>query len=224
MSISGLIDGNFIRRDNRFLVTVEINGRPVKAHLKDPGRLKELLVEGNRVLLKERDGKNRKTRYDVIAIYAGVPVIVNSGLHSALAEKIIPQIFRCGIAKREFTFLGSRIDFLLDCHALLEVKGCTLVKDSIAYFPDAPTERGLKHILTLIKAMEMSYSSKILFLVTRPDARVLKPNRETHPEFADALNEAMNKGVEVRAVLLELVLKGHEAEIVLKGEIPVKPG
>ena len=217
--MANLIKGEFIRRDNRFLVTVEVEGREEKAHLRDPGRLQELLVEGRRVLLKKADKarnakRERKTNYELIAVYDRLPVVVNSGLHSKLAEKLVKPIFGCEILKKEFKYGKGRIDFLLDCDgkkgirkgirkSLLEVKGCTLVKKDIAYFPDAPTERGLRHVILLMKAIP-EYDAKILFLVMRPDANLLMPNAETHPEFAIALKEAINAGVEARAALLEL--------------------
>ena len=220
-----LYEGAFLKRDNRFLITARLNGEEVKAHLRDPGRLKELLIPGNRVLLQRTEKPGRKTKYEVVAFFDGkTPVIVNSGIHSRIAEKIIPALMKCTVIKKEVQFLDSRIDFLVKCErdALVEVKGCTLVRDGIALFPDAPTERGLKHLRDLIKAVEMGWEASVLFLVMRPDAYVLKPNRDTHPEFADVFAKAIDIGVNAVAATFKLEVEGEIGEVYFHRVIEVE--
>jgi len=209
-------EGVFLKRDNRFLITAKLDGKEVKAHLRDPGRLKELLIPGNRVLLQKTEKPERKTKYEVVAFFDGnTPVIVNSGIHSRIAENIIPVLMNCTVIKKEIQFLDSRIDFLAKCEkdTLIEVKGCTLVRNGMALFPDAPTERGLRHLKDLIRALEIGWDAKVLFLVMRPDADVLKPNKETHPEFADMFAKAIDAGVKAIAATFRLEIEGETGNV-----------
>jgi len=205
---SGLISATFLRRVNRFLIEAELDGEMVRCHLHDPGRLPDILSQKREILLLERNGK-RKTRYDVIAARMGGEwVFIHSGYHSMFAERIVDsdtlqELAGYKIARREFLYGKSRIDFLLsnDTRALLEVKGCTLVRDGVALFPDAPTERGRRHVMEMLKAMEEGYKTFILFLVMR-NAVKFSPNREVDEGFAIALKEAVSRGTEVMAARL----------------------
>ena len=217
VEICGLVEGRLIGRPNRFVLEVEVDGRIERAHLRDSGRLAELMSPGNRVLVRPK--KREKTSYEVFVICDGtIPVIVNSSLHSGLAAAILEgEGYR--IKGREVKAGKSRIDLLVSrdgAAKLVEVKGCTLVRDGIALFPDAPTERGVKHVRELTKNGGM-----ILFLVMRSDARVFMPNRETHPEFAEILRDAYESGVEVRAALLHPELQGDCLRIVFERYLPV---
>jgi len=198
------IQAEFVRRLNKFLVEVRIGNKIAKAHLHDPGRLREILTEGRKLLLIEKGGR-RKTNYDVILASMENWVLIHSGYHSMLAEKIlgeklIEELAKYEIEKREFKYGKSRIDFLLanKNKCLLEVKGCTLLKNNTALFPDAPTERGRRHILELIKAKNDGYDVAILFLVMR-DARKFTPNWQIDEKFSMALKEAYGKGVKIIA-------------------------
>lgn len=217
MEICGLVEGKLVRRSNRFVLEVEVNGRVERAHLRDSGRLTELMKPGNRVLVKPK--KREKTSYEVFVIYDGsIPVIVNSSPHSELAAAILEsESYR--IEGREVKVGRSRIDLLVSRDGdvkLVEVKGCTLVRDGIALFPDAPTERGVRHVREIMKNGGM-----ILFLVMRIDANVFMPNRETHPEFAKVLREAYESGVDVRAALLSPELRGGCLKIAFERYLPV---
>ncbi len=201
--------GRFLRRLNRFLVQLDTLTGERRCHLRDPGRLSELLVPGATVVFKERRGSSgRKTDCEVLLVWDGkVWTVVNSGLHSTLAEEVLrssflPELSGFTKLRREVRFGDSRVDFLLEgvTTTLLEVKGCTLVRNGKALFPDAPTERGRRHILNLIKALEGGYRTAVLFLVMRPDASEFSPNRETDPLFFEALRRAVERGVEVYAL------------------------
>ncbi len=202
-----LLKGVFLERLNRFTVMVKVDEKKHRVHLADPGRLKELLVPGTEVLISERKGLKRKTKYEALAFRKkGLWVVVNSRLHNKLAEELlrrglISELKNYQVVRREYVFGGSRIDFLLKGPqgetCLLEVKGCTLVKDGVALFPDAPTERGRRHIDELVKALSLGMEAAVLFLVMRRDAEVFRVNRETDPWFADSLRRAHEKGVKI---------------------------
>lgn len=223
MIISNLFRGKFLERPNRFTVIFESNNKVEKAHLRDPGGLKELLMPD--VLLLLRPASNitkRKTRYDVIAVLCNdIWVLINSGFHSELAEELInsglvDEFENYNVEKREYTFGKSRLDFLLTVHEktsnnnhhkLLEVKGCTLVEEGVARFPDAPTIRGKRHVEELIRAKFEGFNSAILFLIMREDAVIFTPNWNTDPDFSDALVTAGNNDVEVIAYSFRSLLE-----------------
>jgi sugar fermentation stimulation protein A len=224
MKINNIISGTFQERPNRFTVLFETERKTEKAHLRDPGRLKELLIPGTLLLLRPADNlTNRKTKYDVMAVWKdGVWVLINSGLHSDLAAELIEsglveEFLPYSIEKREYTFGNSRIDFLLsgedDKKMLLEVKGCTLVEEGLAKFPDAPTLRGKRHVEELIKAKEEGFNSAVLFLIMRDDAVKFGPNWEMDPEFSSTLKIAWEKGVKIIVYSFEILLKEDYLEI-----------
>ncbi|MGB9837216.1 DNA/RNA nuclease SfsA [Methanothermobacter sp.] len=215
MIIDKPLMGMYLERPNRFTMVVDVGGEKRLAHLKDPGRLRELLIPGNQVIVRKASGKERKTEFDVIALRRGDEwVLVNSGFHSAIAASIIESDrvdeFRgFTVKKREYPFGRSRIDFLLSSGAeemLVEVKGCTLVKGEVALFPDAPTLRGRRHVGELASALSMGYKSSVLFLVFGENARSFSPNIEMDPEFSYALKEANEKGMNVIAYSFRTVL------------------
>ncbi len=198
--------GRFVERKNRFLGTVDIDGKVVEVHVRDPGRLEEILYEGNEVLVKKAKSKDRKTNWDLIAGKVKDNwIFVNSGYHREIAESVLEND---GISpyselekiNPEVQLGDSRIDFLLvkgDERVWLEVKGCTLAKDGVALFPDAPTERGKRHVEELRKAMENGDRAALLVLVFRPDAECFAPKESTDPEFAEVFREAVDEGLEV---------------------------
>lgn len=201
-----------------------MGGKRIKCHLHDPGRLPDIFSSRRKILLMEKKGK-RKTGYDVIAAEVnGEWVFIHSGYHSSFAAEMIEK--RCieglreyRIIKREFRYGKSRIDFLLSngSMALMEVKGCTLAKDNVALFPDAPTERGRRHVMELTKAMENGYEAFILFLVMR-NARKFSPNRKVDERFAIALKKSAEMGVKIIASQIKFDGKN----VYYDGVIPVQ--
>lgn len=237
LKLQNLQEGRFIKRLNRFLVEVkpETGNQKVLAHLRDPGRLKELLVPGAEVLIKNvegeerkrrKEGKERKTSYEMIAVRTGrIWVLVNSGLHPDLGETAL-NAMGCRVLRREFRAASSRFDFLCECgggdtvKTVVETKGCTLVEDGTAYFPDAPTERGAKHLEELARLEE--YDRLVLFLVVREDAVKLKPNRKMDERFGRAFDKAVDSGVKMRAARFRMRYSDGELSMELMGFIPVE--
>jgi sugar fermentation stimulation protein A len=227
MFIENLIRGKFIERPNRFLVVFEIDNEPGKtfnAHLKDPGRLKELLCPGVSLLLRKvLPNPKRKTQYDVIAVFnQDIWVLINSGFHSDIAadlieSHLIKEFSNYNIQRREYTYGNSRIDFLLtnpqNEKMLLEVKGCTLVEEGIAKFPDAPTIRGKKHLEELTHSIEDGFESAILFLVIRDDAIEFTPNTVMDPDFSAAFYKAKKKGVIIIVYSFKNIYKENSIHI-----------
>jgi len=210
MEIEGqLVEGYFLSRDNRFRVTVEVDGQRVWAHLANSGRLGELLVPGRRVVLVERAGARRKTAYDLSSVgMDGVWVSVDARLPNDLVAEALDTGKLGPLAgypdvRREVAFGGSRLDFLLEAEDrrpfLVEVKSATLVVDGWACFPDAVTLRGRRHLLELALAVEMGYRAAALFVVQRNDARGLRPHDESDPGFGQTLRAVARRGVEVYA-------------------------
>ena len=217
-------------RPNRFLAIVDIEQDDIilkdqKVHVRDPGRLKELLYPGNKVLVKYRPGENRKTQWEIIAAFDDDWILINSGYHRAISEAILknPKISPFGKLdgiQAEVTVGHSRLDFVLEkdgCQIGVEVKGCTLQIGGDAMFPDAPTERGAKHVQTLIDIVEDGGKAAMMILVLRPNARCFRPNGDTDPKFADLFWKAREAGVEVFPVKLNY----ENGEILLHGIIPV---
>ncbi|RLF46832.1 MAG: DNA/RNA nuclease SfsA [Thermoplasmata archaeon] len=217
-----LVPAIFLRRLNKFLIEVELNGKVTLCHLHDPGRLEEILKKGRKLLLIQKEG-NRKTKYDVIAAFMEDWVLIHSGYHSLLAENLlknnlIKDLTGYKIEKREFKYGSSRIDFLLSGNkkCLLEVKGCTLAKDGIAMFPDAPTARGRRHIMELMDAMGKGYEAAMLFLIMR-NAYTFSPNWDIDRDFSLTLKKAYEKGIKIIACRI----KFKEKQVYYAGEIPV---
>jgi sugar fermentation stimulation protein A len=225
MIIKDLIQGKFVERPNRFIVIFEIkSGSTEIAHLRDPGRLKELLIPGVKLLIRKAlPNPKRKTKYDVIAVFnQNIWVLINSGFHSDIAEELIEsnlimEISDYSIQRREYTYGKSRIDFILTnqdkVKMLLEVKGCTLVEDGIAKFPDAPTLRGKKHLGELSHSMDDGFNATVLFLIIRNDALEFTPNKPMDPDFTDALIEANRKGVHIIAYSFMNIYKNNKLHI-----------
>jgi len=223
MMISNLISGNFIERPNRFTVVFETDDKLEKAHLKDPGRLRELLTPNAKLLLKAAsDSSDRKTKYDVVAVLKDdIWVVINSGFHSDIASDLIKsekieEFSGYFVKKEEYTYSKSRIDFLLsnnEKEMLVEVKGCTLVKNGVALFPDAPTSRGRKHLKELIRAKKEGLKSAVLFLIMREDALEFSPNYRMDPDFSRALLDAYQNGVLVIAYSVRNIYKKNILEV-----------
>lgn len=201
---SGLIEAEFVARPNRFLSRVRIDGKIVESHVPDPGRLKELLFPGARVLVEPKPGEHRKTKFATVMVYAGDELIsINSQLPNrfvrhCLDNGLIPEFKGWSVKKQEYTLGKSRFDFLLekgDQEKLVEVKSATLVEDGTARFPDAVTSRGRRHVLHLADSITPSRSAAVLFIVQRSDAMAFEPHWERDPDFSQALRDAVDDGV-----------------------------
>jgi len=211
-----LVPATFKARPNRFLGEVEINGSPALCFIPNPGRMEELLRTGARVYLLEKSSEHRKTRYDLVLVDLGGTLVSadsrapNRVVAEAVEAGLLPEFRGLRIEKREPVFTDSRLDFRLagaSGQLLLEVKSCTLVEAGVGLFPDAPTERGRRHLHALIKASETGRAA-VLFLIQRADARAFQPNEGTDPRFAEALREAAERGVEIYAYNSKVTLRG----------------
>ena len=195
------LQAKFIDRPNRFIAHVDLNGIVETVHIKNTGRCKELLIKGVTVILEESDNESRKTKYDLIAVYKENFGLIN--IDSQAPNKVAKEWLESKdytYIKPEYTYGNSRIDFYMekdDRKYLMEVKGCTLERDGIGYFPDAPTERGVKHIYELIKAKEDGYEVSLAFVIQMEGVNEVLPNIETHPEFGVAIDDAKKAGVNI---------------------------
>lgn len=196
--------GIFRARPNRFIAIVEVDGTDTVCHVKNTGRCKELLVPGCTVILEQATNPDRKTPYDLIAVYKGDRLInMDSQAPNAVAADFLAARFPNATIRREVTYGDSRFDFAVEDGSdkwFIEVKGCTLEVDNVGYFPDAPTERGVKHLRHLIRATEEGYKAAALFIIQMEGVSAIRPNDATHPAFGDALRDAAKAGVEMWAV------------------------
>lgn len=204
MKYSNVVKGSFIDRPNRFIANCEIDGKPQVCHVKNTGRCKELFVKGATVYLQKADNPNRKTLYDLIAVEKGDRLInVDSQVVNGTVLEYLPVLFdNIKLIKPERVYGNSRFDIYLETEKdkiFIEVKGVTLEKDGIAMFPDAPTERGVKHLKELQKAVADGYKAYVLFVIQMDNISHFEPNKETHPEFAEELKNAQKNGVTVLA-------------------------
>ena len=201
MKYRKIVNGKFIDRPNRFIAHVEIDGVVNTVHVKNTGRCKELLLPETEVRLEESDNPNRKTLYDIVAVNKKGFGWIN--MDSQAPNKVVKEWLEgkdYDYIKPEYKYGDSRIDFYMkkgDVEYLMEVKGCTLEKNGIGYFPDAPTERGVKHLKELTKAQKLGYQCAVAFVVQMEGVTEVRPNIETHPEFGEALEIAQKAGVKV---------------------------
>ena len=191
----------FRRRPNRFIAEVEIDGQLTTVHVKNTGRCRELLIPGCEVWLTAPGTPGRKTKYDLVAVRKDNGILFN--IDSQAPNKVVKEWLEKQDYDRilpEYTYGDSRIDFYLERGSekfLLEVKGCTLEIGGIGFFPDAPTQRGVKHLRELTAAVTKGYKAMLAFVIQMDGVSEVRPNVDTHPEFGIALNEAMAAGVEV---------------------------
>lgn len=226
-----MVKARFLSRTSRFSVLAELAdeagevGR-FECHLPNPGRLKELLVPGADLLLQPaEDPDRRKTKFDVFAVMAdGRTVVVdsripNSIMREALNSGDVPHFSGYRLVRSEPAYGKGRLDFILagDRLWLVEVKSCTLVRDGTALFPDAPTDRGRRHLQDLARAVEEGYRATVVFVIQREDAELFVPNDETDPAFGTALRVAAAGGVEAIA----LATRYRKGRVELIGEVPI---
>jgi len=203
--------GIFLSRPNRFIAHVEIDGREEVCHVKNTGRCRELLIPGTAVWCQHHDDPKRKTAWSLITVRKGERLVnMDSQVVNRLAYSHVQQGglgFVPTLVKAEKTWGDSRFDLYYeagDRKGFVEVKGVTLEDNAVARFPDAPTQRGRKHLLELQKAMEQGYEAWVLFVIQMPDMAYFEPNRPRDPDFADALIQAAQNGVHVKAVECEV--------------------
>ena len=207
MNYNSIKKGRFLNRPNRFTAQVEIDGEEHIVHVKNTGRCKELLVPGATVFLEKSSNPLRKTQYDLIAVYKG-KVLIN--MDSQAPNKAVGEWIKNGgllenptIIKPETKYGDSRLDFYIENESekmYVEVKGVTLEIDGTAKFPDAPTERGRKHLGELIKAKQNGYRSAVIFVIQMKGCGCFTPNTQHDPAFAKELKRAAENGVEIIAV------------------------
>lgn len=220
----------FIDRPNRFIAHVKVNEKVETVHVKNTGRCRELLIPGVKVILEESSNKERKTKYDLIAVYKEGFGLIN--IDSQAPNKVALEWLKTkgySYIKPEFTYGNSRIDFYMEKDGasesgestgkndletnsirkyLMEVKGCTLERDGVGYFPDAPTERGVKHIYELIKAKKEGYHAILAFVIQMEGIDEVRPNIEMQPEFGTAIEDAISAGVEI--TFIKCIVKEDE--------------
>lgn len=208
MKYKNVISATFIERPNRFIAICDIDGETVKAHVRNTGRCRELLISGVKVYLEISDQEKRKTGYTLIAVEKGDRLV---NIDSIAPNKVVLEALKNGqmqllnsenttLIKTEKRYYDSRFDFYLETSSkktFIEVKGVTLEDNNVALFPDAPTERGIKHIRELVKAVYEGYEAYIVFIVQMRGVSSFSPNIKTHPEFGFELRKAFEAGVHV---------------------------
>lgn len=211
----------FISRPNRFIAYCRLHGEEVVCHVKNTGRCRELLTENAIVFLAESDNPERKTKYDLVSVVKnGMMINMDSQAPNIAAGEYLRKIYPHGIIRPETKYGKSRFDFYVengDEKIFVEVKGVTLEKDSLALFPDAPTERGVKHINELAECLNDGYKAKILFVIQMENISAFSPNDEMHRQFGDALRNAENAGVEILAVNCIVT----EDSMLIKENVPI---
>ena len=229
MRYNNIRRAKFIERLNRFIAKIEIDGEVVDCHVKNTGRCKELLLPGADIFVEESDNPNRKTKYDLISVYKG-DLLIN--MDSQVPNKVVGEwlagknLFEnVSLIKPEKVYGKSRFDFYVEFSeadeerkAFIEVKGVTLEFDGVVKFPDAPTERGVKHMKELAEAMNDGYEAYVIFVIQMKGMKYFTPNADTHKEFADTLKEVAKQGVKVLAYECEIT----EDTIDIIKEVPVK--
>lgn len=202
MRYKTVVTGVFHSRPNRFIALVDVGGREEVCHVKNTGRCRELLLPGAQVVLSVSDNQARKTKYDLVAVWKEGTGLVNmdSQAPNAAAAELLPRLFPGAVIRAEQRCGLSRFDFSLETEqgvGYLEVKGCTLEREGHAYFPDAPTERGVKHLRELTELRRQGRCAAVLFLVQMKGVHAFSPNDGTDPAFGAALREARGAGVEI---------------------------
>ena len=206
MKYNKVEQGIFQKRPNRFIAHVEINRKEEVCHVKNTGRCRELLVPGALVFLEESDNPKRKTKYDLIAVEKGNRLI---NMDSQIPNKVVEEWLKEGNlfgkeakVRREVVYGNSRFDLYIESgerKIFMEVKGVTLEENNVVRFPDAPTQRGVKHIQELEKCIKEGYEAYLIFVIQMENVDYFTPNRDTHPEFAEALKTAEKAGVHILA-------------------------
>ena len=209
MQYGHVLEGSFIERPNRFIARVLLDGAEVICHVKNTGRCRELLLPGSTVYLEDCRGRGRKTDFDLIVVRKGERLInMDSQAPNRAVGEFLPTLFPdATLIRPETTFGASRFDYYVETPGrkiFLEVKGVTLEEKGEVFFPDAPTERGVKHLYELISCMEEGYEAYVLFVVQMSGVTCFRPNDRMHPAFGEALRLADASGVKIMAVECEV--------------------
>lgn len=211
MKYNNILKGKFISRPNRFIAHIEINNKIEICHVKNTGRCKELLIPNAEVFVQKNDNPKRKTKFSLIGVKKNNRMI---NMDSQVTNKVVHEWISKGCLfkdiikiKPESKYNNSRFDFFIETKnekAFIEVKGVTLESEGIVRFPDAPTERGVKHIRELCDSIKDGYEAYVIFVIQMKDVLHFEPNAETHKEFAEALREAEKCGVHILALDCEV--------------------
>lgn len=221
-----LVEATFLARPNRFMVEALLDGEIVQAHLADRGRLKETLVPEARLLLARHNGVDRKTAFQAVVAYRGTTLVSldthlpNRLIEAALRARALPQFETFSEVRREVKLGASRFDFQLSdgsCRCTVEVKSAGLVVDGVGLFPDAPTERGRRHLQELGTLVQAGERAAVLFVVQGGDCHAMMVYTAIDPLFDQALRQAAARGVEVYAYACPLTHTG----IMLGARVPV---
>lgn len=213
-------EGIFIKRPNRFIAHVLVDGREEIAHVKNTGRCKEILIEGARVILEVSENPNRKTAYSLIAAYKGDMLInidsqvPNQVVYEAIKQNKIPPISNVKKLKKEVSYGNSRFDIYYEkenSKGFIEVKGVTLEVNGLAMFPDAPTERGRRHLEEMADAVANGYEGYVIFLIQMKGVQAFSPNFSMDPDFSEELRKSASLGVKVLAY--DSIVKENEIAI-----------
>lgn len=209
MEYKKIVEGIFIKRPNRFIAEVLVNGKEEIVHVKNTGRCKELLLPGANILLEDcSHNPNRKTKYSLISVWKGNMLVnmdsqvPNAVVYQALKDNSINEINNLTKIKREVSFGNSRFDIYFESEnqkGFIEVKGVTLEEQGISMFPDAPTERGTKHVLEMIEAVNQGYRGIIFFLIQMKGPDIFRLNWQMDSKFSEAVKLASENGVEILA-------------------------
>ncbi len=222
LKYSEVCEAKFIERPNRFIARVLLEGKELTVHVKNTGRCRELLIPGCTVYLEKAANPERKTPYDLIAVEKDGRIInIDSQAPNAVVKEWLLGLGTYDKVQPEYKYGNSRIDFYMekgDERFLMEVKGCTLFRDGVGYFPDAPTERGAKHLRELTGALKEGYKTIVAFVIQGEGISEVRPNEETDPEFAKAFHEAKNAGVEI----LHLPCALSADELIINDNISIK--
>ena len=211
MTYSDISEGVFISRPNRFIAEVDVGGKIEICHVKNTGRCKELLLPGVKVYLNRSDNPARATKYDLVAIHKGNRLVNmdSQAPNTVFLEHLRSGRYISGVThiKPEAKYGGSRFDFYTEAgrrKIFIEVKGVTLEEDGVAMFPDAPTERGVKHLKELASCINEGYEAQIVFVIQMRGVRYFSPNTKMHPAFGETLAAAEAAGVKVVALDCEV--------------------
>lgn len=225
MQYKNVVEGAFVRRCNRFVAEVRMGNEIIPCHVKNTGRLAELLTENARVFLEKSENKARKYAYDLISVYRG-DVLFN--IDSVSPNKVVAEWIEEGHIFAELvklqpekTFKNSRFDFYIETKnekIFMEVKGVTLEDNGVLLFPDAPTERGVKHLEELVEAASAGFGAYVVFVAKTRAGHVFRPNEKTHPAFGAALKKAKDNGVHI----LCLGCRVTENSLHIEREIPIE--
>ena len=217
MKYRNIVEGTFVDRPNRFIAHVEIGGKVETVHVKNTGRCRELLQPGAKVYLEESDNPARKTRYDLVKVIKGDRLV---NMDSQAPNKVVQEFIEQGRlfkevtkVRPETTYGKSRFDFYVEAGGekmFIEVKGVTLEEDGVVRFPDAPSERAVKHVEELVGAGKDGYQVYVLFVIQMSDVKYFTPNDSTHKAFGDALRAAAKEGVRVLAYECDVTEDGLE--------------